>query len=226
MEKKVIFWDFDGTLVKSNRSFLCSLQQAAADQGAELGENSMNDFLKTACSWYHPQDSYPEMTGEKWWESLLGKTDTYLKGQAVEESKIESILGGFRQNAVHYDYVLYEDAKRILQLAKEKGYRNYILSNNFPELQERVMQLGLESYVEGCFLSSEIGYEKPRKEIFSYALAKTGNPSLCFMVGDNPVADIRGAGAVGMKTILVHGKKPDAGADWNLCSLIEIAGVI
>lgn len=31
-----------------------------------------------------------------------------------------------------------------------------------------------------------------------------GLPEDCYMIGDNPVADIQGGSAVGMKTILVH----------------------
>lgn len=41
-------------------------------------------------------------------------------------------------------------------------------------------------------------------EIFEYALHIAGNPEICYMIGDNPVADIQGGKGAGMKTILVH----------------------
>lgn len=59
---------------------------------------------------------------------------------------------------------------------------------------------------DGYFLSSMIGYEKPRKELYSYAYEKAGRPAKAYMIGDNPVADMKGAKSVGMRTVLVHGR--------------------
>ena len=81
-------------------------------------------------------------------------------------------------------------------------------------------------YFEEYFLSANIGYEKPRAEIFQYALEKTGNPEVCYMVGDNPISDVKGAQAVGMKTILVHKKAEDIQPDYACNQLLEIRKII
>lgn len=91
---------------------------------------------------------------------------------------------------------------------------------------EQSNQLGLDTYFSGYFLSAEVGYEKPHAEIFRYALEKAGNPQLCYMVGDNPVADVRGAQTVGMKTILVHRKAEDIQPDYCCAELTEIKKII
>ena len=37
---------------------------------------------------------------------------------------------------------------------------------NFPELGRLIKDLGLNEFFSGCLISSNIGYEKPRREIF------------------------------------------------------------
>ncbi|HBR01450.1 MAG TPA: HAD family hydrolase, partial [Ruminiclostridium sp.] len=87
---------------------------------------------------------------------------------------------------------------------KENGYRNIILSNHIPELPEIAESLGLMELVEICITSAKVGFEKPNPQIFRYALELTGHPEELWMVGDNIVADVGGAEAVGMKAILVR----------------------
>ncbi len=50
----------------------------------------------------------------------------------------------------------------------------------------------------------EKGYEKPRKEIFEYAILNAGKPEIRYMIGDNPIADYEGGFKAGMIPILVH----------------------
>ena len=87
---------------------------------------------------------------------------------------------------------------------KEKGYENYIISNNFPELNEVFERLGLGAEIAGCFPSASVGYEKPRKEIYAYAIERAGEPKIRYMIGDNPITDYQGGLDAGMKPILVH----------------------
>ena len=226
MEKKVIFWDFDGTLVRKNTSFLTSLMEAAEEQDLKPEKSLCREFLQGACSWNHPQEAYIEKTGELWWRELLKKTEAFLEAQGLPPETCRSICEGFRYRAVSYDYSLYADAKAALTLARNQGYENYILSNNFPELSHTVKNLGLSDFLSGCLLSSVLGYEKPRKEIFRKALELAGNPKRAIMVGDNPVADIEGAAAAGLKTVQVHGESPSPKADHFFKSLLEIREIL
>ena len=226
MENKVIFWDFDGTLVYKNQSFFDSLTVAIADAGYEIQETACRDFLHLACSWNHPQDSYEGRTGELWWEDLLAKTEKFLLEQAVPADSCRSISEAFRKNAVSYAYRLYDDGEEILACARSKGYRSYILSNNFPELTQTINRLGLQNYFKDVFLSSELGFEKPRSELFREALWRAGNPEQVYMVGDNPQADIAGAGSVGITTIYVHPEGQTPCGDFTCETLSEIKEIL
>jgi putative hydrolase of the HAD superfamily len=54
------------------------------------------------------------------------------------------------------------------------------------------------------FNSAETGYEKPHPRAFQHVIESLGAPRSIWMVGDNPVADIEGARAVGMNALLVR----------------------
>ncbi|MBE6760564.1 MAG: HAD family hydrolase [Ruminococcaceae bacterium] len=226
MEKKVIFWDFDGTLIHPNQSFLCSLSAAMEQHGYSFEEQVLKDFLASACSWYSPEREYPHRTGELWWEDLLDALRGFCAENGVSGDDARSVCAQFRRNVTDFDYRLYDDAREVLARCGEIGFENYILSNNFPELTQVVERFGLDRYVSGRFLSSEIGYEKPRAEIFLHALAAVGNPEVCYMVGDNPVADIQGGREAGLRTVLVHGSDADCGADFVCGELTEIVGLL
>ena len=81
--------------------------------------------------------------------------------------------------------------------------------------------MGLNEFFSGCLISSNIGYEKPRIEIFQYAIKAAQQPDICYMIGDNPVADIFGGKRVGMHTILVHNQSKVLEADHKCSSLLE-----
>ncbi len=207
--KKVIFWDFDGTLVYSNTSFRDSLEMAFVEYGYLVDKEEIGDFLKSVCSWYIPQKIYPDKVGELWWQELLRNVYSFCKKKNIQEGDKEGICRLFREKVINYNYQVYDDAREILNYCQMLGYENYIISNNFPELVDVVERYGLDKYFTDYILSSNIGYEKPRIEIFEYALEKSGYPEDCYMIGDNPVADVEGSRNAGMRAILVHNQFRD-----------------
>ena len=88
------------------------------------------------------------------------------------------------------------------------NYRMFILSNGFVELQSRKMATaGIDKYFDDVILSEEIGINKPRPELFEYALKKTGSLlEESIMIGDMFDTDIKGAANIGMKNIFFNPK--------------------
>ena len=226
MKSKAIFWDCDGTLMYGNESFLWALDRALRTYGYEVERSVIKAFLVSVCSWFATDKPHADSTKEKWWQDLLGNVKIFCGDHNVEVKDCDEICKAFRQNVINYEYELYPDAEDILQYCKEKGYENYLISNNFPELVQVFERLGLDKYFSGYFLSANIGYEKPQAEIYEYALQAAGHPDVCYMVGDNPVTDVQGGKAVGMKTILVHRKSAEMVADFCCEELSEIKSVI
>ncbi len=201
---KAIFWDCDGTLVRDNESFKCSLLRAFRKFGYSVSEEAVKSFLKGACSWNKPEEDHGDANGEEWWQRLLGGMRVFCEEQGVSREDAAAVCKAFRRNVVSYEYEAYPDAKKVLRYFSEKGYKHYIISNNFPEIREVLIRVGLDEEIAGYFISASVGYDKPRKEMFEYALEAAGNPEVRYMIGDNPVADYEGGLNAGMKPVLVH----------------------
>ena len=150
--KKALFWDFDGTLIHPNESFLDAMHTAL----------SKHNFMVSP---YTPEAAYTDKTGEQWWTALYDRFSLFYKKLGVPQAKEMIINNHFRQQILDSgNYTLYDDAVPVLKRCIDMGYKNYILSNNYPELSSVAKELGLSTYISGYFVSSLIGYEKPRIE--------------------------------------------------------------
>jgi len=219
---KVIFWDFDGTLVHRNNESFEALKEALQLNNYVIEEADIQAALNIAHPWNHWETSYENETGEKWWARLFAKLSDFYEQHGVLE--VDKVNDAYKKRILSFTcYTVFEDTALILEHCKRMGYRNYIISNNYPELPQAVKKLGLSELFSGYIISADIGFEKPRPEIFDHAIKAAGDPDICYMVGDNPIADIKGGKDAGMKTILVHSAKgPSEYADHNCESLSEI----
>lgn len=219
--KKALFWDFDGTLVYANERFINTFLSAIRSCGFDASVTELRPLFKSVYPWNHPSVDYVDQTAY-WWDSFLGKLDAFYREHSIPKPDAERINQRFKEQMIHCNtYTLYEDAKEALEQCAKKGYKNYLLSNNYPELPLMVQDFGLSELFVDLFVSANIGYEKPRQELFEYALRKAGYPECGYMIGDNPVADILGGKAAGLKTILVH-RHDSADADHTCDTLMQI----
>ncbi len=225
---KVIFWDFDGTLAKAPFLWSGSLHEVILelmpDYNITLEE--VRRYTKSGFTWDTPERDYSRLIGDVWWEHMLTYfQDIYQRLGISEEYREKASRMAMEKIKDVGRYQLFDDAVLALKLAGEKGYQNYIVSNHIPELGTIIQKLGIADYFQGYIISSLVGYDKPRREIFECAKKLAGYPKHCYMVGDNPIADIAGGKAAGMKTILVH-KDVDCTADAVCTDLLQVMDII
>lgn len=165
--------------------------------------------MHNICSWYRLELSHSHLDGEGWWQNLLNEIALYCNEKNMTIQQKSRLTALFRENVINYDYIAYSDAKETLKEFEMKGYKNYIISNNFPELGQVFERLGLGKYISGYITSASAGYEKPDVRIFKTAMQSANNPDICFMVGDNPKTDYAGGKAAGMTPVLVHNKSSE-----------------
>ena len=106
---------------------------------------------------------------------------------------------------------LIDGAIELLEYLSPK-YNMYILSNGFKELQSHKMRTaGIDKYFDALILSEDIGVNKPNRELYEYALEKTGSKlEESIMIGDMFETDIVGAANIGMKQIYFNPKKKES----------------
>ena len=91
--------------------------------------------------------------------------------------------------------VLFDDVKELLDDIRLLGIPTAIVTDLTAQIQFRkVVYFGLDHYFDYIVTSEEAGFDKPHEAPFQIALEKMRPKGDCiWMIGDNPVSDIRGA---------------------------------
>ncbi len=223
---KALFWDFDGTLSYPNKSFFDALDKALLKNGYSFGNNKAEEFLKTAYSWKTPDITYVDKTNSLWWDTLFEKIMGFCATVGVAPADLEKVCSDFKEILTDVsNYKLYDDTAETLKKCMDLGYKNYLITNNYPEITSILEKLGIAHFFESFIVSSHIGYEKPRKEFFEHAKNVAESPEVVYVVGDNLNADIQGGKNMGFTTVAVH-RCTESDADYYLENLFGIFNIL
>jgi putative hydrolase of the HAD superfamily len=224
MQRGVVLWDFDGTLAWREGLWSgCVLEILDEHEpGHRATVELVRKGMRGGFPWHRHERPHPELGDtEAWWAHVSEMIAAALVGCGISAVRARELTPAVRTRFLDAarGWHVFEDAPAALERCRQGGWRNVILSNHVPELDELVQRLGLSELVERTFSSARTGYEKPHREAFLGALRACGQPRRRWMIGDNPVADFDGAEAVGIPAILIRTaaaerprSAPDAGA--------------
>jgi putative hydrolase of the HAD superfamily len=226
--KKVIFWDFDGTLASFTgwrKALMDTLDEY--EPGHNTNSEHMRPFLREGFPWHNSEVPHTHITtSDEWWKTLEPVFIKCYMGVGYYPERATVLAQRVREHIIKPGrYMLYEDAISVLAELKEKGWRHLILSNHIPELPQIVSALALSPYIDFCITSGITGYEKPHLQAFCIALETAGNPHDAWMVGDNLTTDILGAEAAGIRAILVH-RPPTEVARYSASTLSDVIKIV
>lgn len=112
-------------------------------------------------------------------------------------------------------------------------YKLYLASNGTAVVQQgRMTSANLYPYFEECFVSQELGHNKPSGEFFEAAFARIPgfDPAQCLMVGDSLTSDIQGGKNAGVRTVWINPKRKTAPEhlkpDYEIESLAELPALL
>jgi putative hydrolase of the HAD superfamily len=98
----------------------------------------------------------------------------------------------------------YPEVPATLDALRAEGIALVVVSNWDVSLHEVLAQTGLSGRLDGALTSAEVGFAKPRPEIFTLALELVGATAAeALHVGDSAEADVEGARAAGVRPVLV-----------------------
>ncbi len=138
-----------------------------------------------------------------------GHLALFLEGLETEpdDDLLEIIREPYSHALLHFKPKLVDGAYELLTGLKEQGFKLGLISNT-GRTPGWTMRQVLEGYgLAGCFkamtFSDEAGHIKPGRFIYQKSLASLGSsPDKTVHVGDNPLLDVYGAKACGLKAIL------------------------
>jgi putative hydrolase of the HAD superfamily len=233
---KAVIFDFIGTLTNVVDYDMENSKMKLAQAIIEAGfKTSTEEFLQ-AYSQAHEKyrviryEQLVEVTNAIWISEALNRLGFNTK---QEDTKIKTAV-----NAFFEDYIeTLELRPGADNLLKELAITHKLgLISNFtfaPVIFAGLKRLDINKYFNVILVSDETGWRKPNTKIFKEALRRlkvTAEETV--YVGDSPQEDIKGAKAVGMKTVFVPSQfytfknlteskqKPDLIAK-DLCGLCE-----
>ena len=151
---------------------------------------------------------------------FVGITQDVLRrhGLDLPRERAAEVWDAWNLGGPFFGRQLFDDVLPTLEWLRSRGFRIGCVTNRMyggPRFRQELADCGLAAYFETLAVSCDEGYLKPHPKLFERALRDLGlPPEACIMVGDNLVADIRGANALGMTSVWrTHpGREIDPGA--------------
>jgi putative hydrolase of the HAD superfamily len=205
---KYILWDFDGTLGYRDGNWSGALHSILLKNGiTNIPIEAIKLYLTKGFTWHNTEKSNKELFGNRtWWEYYEEDFSNIFIELGIQEDASKNISKGIKKEYMDLTkWHIYDDTIKALETAIKKYYRNIILSNHIPELDEIIKGLGIEKYFEKIYSSGNIGYEKPNSKIYEYVLdGEKINKKDCIIIGDSYSSDIEGGMRMGINSILVR----------------------
>jgi putative hydrolase of the HAD superfamily len=202
-----LFFDLDHTLWDFEANSKATLKELhTALQLEERGVNDFDLFHKNYLQhneklWERYRNGYikqEELRVKRMWLSLL---DFKIADEKLAQEMSVHFLDMLPTRTILFPYT-----KEILRYLADKGYILHLITNGFEKTQHnKLMYSGLKSFFKEVITSEGSGSLKPNKEIFEFALEKSGaTAGESIMIGDSIEVDIVGAMKAGIDQVYVN----------------------
>lgn len=207
MKYKHLFFDLDHTLWDFDANARTTLQQLHVD--LKLPDRGIHDFdlfhknylahnERLWAKYRNGHISQDELRLKRMWLALL---DFQIADEALAKQMSELFL-----QLLPTRTILFPDTIEVLTYLEGKGYGLHLITNGFEETQHsKLRSSGLDRFFKVVVTSECSNSLKPEREIFEYAMNKTGaSVEESLMIGDTLDVDILGALNVGMDAVHVN----------------------
>lgn len=224
---KLVTFDVTNTLLK----FKEPPWQAYGELARKYGFTGENEALSTRFldKYKHMLIEHPNfgknsnLSWEDWWREIVRYT---FKDQIPVSSNVDIIATQLINKYRYKDsWTCVEGGVKLLDMLRERRITIGVISNFDPRLHEILHSIKLEKYFNFVLTSYEVGYCKPDKRIFEFAIKKCGHdvePNMCLHIGDDIVKDFQGAKSAGWHAMLVTNEEGPSVQKHSVSSLQEL----
>ena len=226
-----LFFDLDHTIWDFETNAKETLQDLYSQHA--LVERGINDFD----AFFNHYSYHNERLWDKYTKGLIKQDELRWKRMllALLEYKIADEQLS-RQMAIDFLNLLptkknlFPHTIEVLDYLRNKNYVMHLITNGFEAVQHnKIRNSNLDQYFTEVITSEASNSLKPKKEIFDFALQKSGAELFTsIMIGDNQEADIQGGINAGMDTIFVNHLKviPTVTATYTIEHLQELENIL
>ena len=204
---KAVFFDFYHTLVRYEPPREELQARALQEFGIEVSPEVLRRPIVIADEFIYQEITRTPLSQL----SAEDKTALYARYQRIvlKEAGIEAneqlifgLLGKMRQ--FDMKLVLFDDVMPVLADFKGRGLILGLISNVDRDIAPLLNELGLASLLQVVVTSQDVGFNKPRPEIFREALRQAGiQAAEAIYIGDQYQIDVIGAKKAGMEGVLL-----------------------
>ena len=153
-----LLFDLDNTLLDFDKAEANALTKALGEAGITVTDEMCNRYNKiNLAQWKLLEQGI--LTRE---EVKLRRFQILFEEFAIDAA--EEDVAGYYQRYLGQGHYFIEGAEEVLEELSKK-YRIYLVTNGTLSVQTgRLESSGIKKYLQGVFISEEIGYNKPSKE--------------------------------------------------------------
>ena len=157
----IILWDVDGTLMDFKAAEKQALSGCLQELGVEPADALIGEYSRINIS-YWKRFERGELTKE---EVLLGRFVEFLEKEHLPGTP-EKVLWSYEEKLSH-TWFIQDDSLELCRILKAKGFRQYVVTNGWSFVQwTKLEESGFNPVMDGCFISDDLGVQKPKKEFF------------------------------------------------------------
>ncbi len=232
---RAAYFDAAGTLFDSREPIGRSYSRIAREFGVDASEAEIAARFRQV---FHAAEGLAFGPGlradevrrleREWWRARVAATFEPF-GRFDDFDAYFAALFEYFADPAHWQ--AFPEASATLDRLKKHGLKLGVISNFDYRLYRILDGLHLAQYFDSISISSEVGYAKPRREIFDAALGRLGASAReSIHIGDSEHLDYAAAGAAGLVAVLVdRGRRDRAplidGRRAKIASLAEVIDV-
>jgi FMN phosphatase YigB (HAD superfamily) len=203
---KAVFFDFFNTLAYFDPPREQTYSEIAGSLGIKVTPDMITAALPEADAYWRAEN-FKQPVRQREQDDKVAVYKEYglriLAGTgATSDQALQMLATAFSRGWI---FKSFPDSVPALKLVKQRKLTTGLISNVGQEIDSYCSELGFEPYLDHKVTSFEVGFDKPRPEIFQLALDKAGvRADESVFVGDVYEQDIVGSRGVGMKPILIN----------------------
>ena len=200
---EIILWDIDGTLVDFEASEELCLQKSLEQQGKQATEELLALYKRINRSFWQRFEK-GEVSKEELYPGRFRAWFEEIGFSGLDPVKMNA---NYQVNLGMYP-VVYPDAIPVLSAFKGR-VRQYVVTNGSVVAQNgKLKQSGIDRWMDGVFISEELGVPKPDKRFFDLCAAGIPDydPQKTVIIGDSLSSDMLGGHNAGVKCVWFNSK--------------------
>ena len=193
---KTVFLDVDNTILDFQKAQHNALTDGLMQLEIELSDGICDRFDKLNKE-YWKKFERGEITREK---LVIERFERFFEVENISADAV--IMERLYRESLGDQHDLVPGAKEGLIYLSSK-YPIHLVTNGLKKTQyNRIRLSGIDKYVDKIFISEEVGFRKPEREFFDYALSHAHcDADTTVIIGDSNGGDIVGGKNAGLHTI-------------------------